>query len=92
MPMKKKAIWAAVQSGQIKFFTSNPDGNVQGLQGMRKFHVTGDCGVVDDNGSNILEGTSDTTGADDGGSSLSAGDQTSGQTQQEQSQSGTPTA
>jgi hypothetical protein len=62
MPMQKKSTWVGVVSGQIKFFSENPEGNVQGLQGSRKFNLEGK--LTDDNGTNIIDSTVADVGTD----------------------------
>lgn len=56
METGKKTFWAGVVNNQIGFFTSDPNGNVEGLQGSRKFCVEGNS-LTDDNGHNITDNT-----------------------------------
>lgn len=78
--MQKKTLWAGVVSGQIQFFPSNPQGNVTGLQGSRKFHATDECTLVDDNGTNILENTATGQGGQDDAGSLEQSEDNQGPT------------
>jgi hypothetical protein len=52
----KKTLWVGIVNNQIGFFTANPNGNVEGLQGSRKFHVEGG-NLTDDNGNNVVDNT-----------------------------------
>jgi hypothetical protein len=52
----KKTLWAGVVNNQITFFGSDPNGNVEGLQGSRKFHVEGG-NLTDDAGNNVVDNT-----------------------------------
>lgn len=64
----KKQFWAGLVSNEIRFFTENPEGNVDGLQGLRKFTVTNQCQLTDDSGHNIVSSTN--TGSTDGAGSI----------------------
>lgn len=77
--MQKKKYWAGVVSGEIRFFSEDPQGNVQGLQGSRPFTVTGNCELKDEAGSNLIHSTQADVGTDA---------PQSGITNQQQSQSG----
>jgi hypothetical protein len=80
----KKTYWTGIVSNQIRFFTQNPEGNVDGLQGSRKLTVTDQCALVDDSGHSIVDssfGTGNTEGAN----------MPSGEAQSQQSQGGQAT-
>jgi hypothetical protein len=81
----KKTFWAGLVSNEIRFFTQNPEGNVDGLQGARKLTVTDQCALVDDSGHSIVDSSFGTGNTD--GANLNTGQQGSGETQQ-QPQSG----
>jgi hypothetical protein len=49
----KKELWAGVVGNSIEFFQHNPNGNVQGLSGTRKFYLEGD-NLTDDTGGTII--------------------------------------
>jgi hypothetical protein len=71
-----KSLWAGVVNNQIQFFSENPDGNVQGLQGYRKFHISGNAELTDDNGNNLINSTSANLGQEDSGTVMQASDNT----------------
>lgn len=61
MPMDKK-LWAGVVAGQISFFASDPQGNVEGLEGSRTFYVKNN-NIVDHNGASLIDNTATGGGA-----------------------------
>jgi hypothetical protein len=84
METGKKTFWAGVVNNEIGFFTSDPNGNVEGLQGSRKFCVEGNS-LTDDNGHNITDNTAI------GGLNSETGAETLVQTDQNTGQSGQQT-
>lgn len=85
----KKTLWVGIVDSQITFFGTNPQDNVEGLQGLRKFHVeanNNDLKLTDDNGGNVIQNT--TSGGGANSSDLS--EQTAQQV--EQGQAGQQTA
>jgi hypothetical protein len=81
----KKTYWTGIVSNQIRFFTQNPEGNVDGLQGSRKLTVTDQCTLVDDSGHNIVDSSFGTSDTDE------ANDMSSGEAQSQQPQGGQAT-
>lgn len=49
----KKQFWAGIVGGSLQFYGSDPTGNVEGLEGTRKFCVENN-NLVDDHGASII--------------------------------------
>lgn len=59
----QKKLWAGVVGGTIEFFNSDPNGNVENLEGSRSFCIDDNKHIVDEQGASLLTNTESSGGA-----------------------------